>query len=63
MAPELALMLSDAGRPLADQFSGAFPPEAAKVVLYAALTTPLGRAVVAIVNAAAIVKVTCFVTD
>jgi hypothetical protein len=62
MAPELALMVSAEGRPVADQLKGVFPPEVARVVLYAVLAMPLGSVLVVIDNAAAMVNGICLVT-
>ena len=56
MAPVLE-MVSPAGRPLADQLRGVFPPVAARVVLYAALSTPSGNELVVIDKAGAMFNV------
>lgn len=61
IAPEVALMVSPEGSPVALQLSGALPPEAATVALYAAPDAPLGRAAVVMFKAAAMVKESCLV--
>ena len=60
MAPVLERVSPD-GRLVADQLSGAFPPVAANVVLYAVFVTPPGKELVVIVNAAAMVNESCLV--
>lgn len=62
ICPVLALMLSPAGNPVADQLYGVMPPSAATVALYAAPTVPLGSVAVVIEsNAGAIVTVNVLV--
>ena len=43
ITPVLELIDKPAGRLVADQFSGAVPPELARVVLYAIVSSPLGN--------------------
>ena len=61
IAPEVALMVSPEGSPVALHLSGLLPPEAVTVVLYAAPDSPLGRDALVMFKAAAMVKESCLV--
>jgi len=56
MFPEDALMLNPPGSPEAVQVTGEFPPEAATVVLYARPIAPLGKELLLIARAGAMVS-------
>ena len=55
ITPVPALIDKPAGRLVADQFSGAVPPELARVVLYATPVFPLGNGDAVVIDGAALI--------
>src|SRR4051812_48731945 len=62
IAPEVGSIVRPAGRPVADQTSGAAPPVAEREALYATPAMPLPMELVVIANRGTMVSCNCLLT-